>query len=98
MFINFFDFNTAYISGIYLFFNELNPLEVTLIKLFWSQTLSIFIYLSHNSLRYHSMDLSFNYYRHCTGNLCCVLSRSVVSDSFNPINCNLPGSCVHGIF
>ena len=61
MFINFFDFNTAYISGIYLVFNELNPLEVTLITLFWSQTLSIFIYLSHNSLRYHSMDLSFNY-------------------------------------
>ena len=94
MSINFFDFNTAYISGIYLFLNELNPLEVTSIKLFWPQTLSIFIYLSLNSLRYHSTDLSLNYYRHCAGNLCHVLSRSVASDSFNPINvtCQAPVS------
>ena len=28
----------------------------------------------------------------------CVLSRSVMSDSCDPIACNLPGSCVHGIF
>ena len=28
----------------------------------------------------------------------CMLSRSVMSDSFNPLDCNLPGSSVHGVF
>ena len=28
----------------------------------------------------------------------CVHTRSVVSDSCNPIDCSLPGSSVHGIF
>ena len=30
----------------------------------------------------------------------CVLvhSHSVVSDSFDPVDCNLPGSSIHGIF
>ena len=30
--------------------------------------------------------------------LCCALSRSVVSDSHDPIDRSLPGSSVHGIF
>ena len=29
--------------------------------------------------------------------VCCVLSHSVMSDSCDPIDCNLPGSSVHGI-
>ena len=28
----------------------------------------------------------------------CMLSRSVMSDSFNPLDCNLPGSSVHRFF
>ena len=32
--------------------------------------------------------------QYCAG---CVLSRSVVSDSCNPIDCSLPGSSVRGI-
>ena len=29
--------------------------------------------------------------------MCCVLSRSVMSDSCDPVDCSLPGSSVHGI-
>ena len=29
--------------------------------------------------------------------ICCVLKCSVVSDSFDPMDCSLPGSSVHGI-
>ena len=32
-------------------------------------------------------------------NICvCIISCSVVSDSYDPVDCSLPGSSVHGIF
>ena len=77
-------------DSVFSFFSNLNGYRFTLTHV---KPSSLFYFLSKVVIEGFKYDaVTAQSYLHA-----CVLSRSVVSNSFNPMDCSPPGSSVHGI-